>query len=118
MNFPPINAVDDGVFVFVGWAILSGIYGNHIWETKYDFFGANMRIVDIMMFTVVRFMPIYAVIAWYNIYEQRHSEHMARVWEWKYFIAQMSFYFASVFTFHFASIYSVSEIWRTHARGL
>ena len=87
MNFPPINAVDDGVFVFVSWAILSGYYGNHIWATKYDFFGASIRLIDIIMYIVLRFMPLYAVIAWKNIYTHRNSEHTARVWDWKYFIA-------------------------------
>jgi len=28
MNFPPINAVDDGIFIYVALAIISGIFGS------------------------------------------------------------------------------------------
>ena len=87
MNFPPINAVDDGVFVFVSWSIASAVYGSQIWDTKYDFFLYLTRLIDIVGYVVVRLMPFYAVIAWINIYTHRNSEHMQKVWNWTYFIA-------------------------------
>ena len=118
MYFPPINAVDDGVFIFVGWAIYSAIYGNQVWEVEYDFFGEKMSAVNIVAFIVNRLMPVYAIIAWKNIFLHRKSEHTQKVWNTTFFTAQILFYFTSVATFHFASVYSVSDIWKTHSRGL
>ena len=87
MYFPPINAVDDGVFVFVGWSILSGYYGNQIWEDQYQFLGEQMRVVDIVAYTVNRFMPLFAIIAFKNIYLHRNSDHTKQLWNPLFFFA-------------------------------
>lgn len=76
MNFPPINAVDDGVFVFVGWSLFSGYYGVEIWNIKYTFFGMSRALNGHIKWLMIRLMPLYGLIAMKNIYINRHSDHM------------------------------------------
>jgi hypothetical protein len=42
MFFPIINAVDDGVFLYVWLAASAGMYGCEWWSMKHDFFGTMM----------------------------------------------------------------------------
>jgi len=77
MNFPPINAVDDGIFIYVGLAILTGIVGSEeLWAAEYTVFGSKTKLSHICV-TVLNFlMPIFAFVAFKNIYMKFDSEHM------------------------------------------
>jgi len=40
MNFPKFNPVDDGIWIYSGIAILTGIVGSEeLWKTEYSIFG-------------------------------------------------------------------------------
>ena len=45
MYFPIINAVDDGVFLYVGLALATAVYGCDFWTAKFEIFGVSGTIV-------------------------------------------------------------------------
>jgi hypothetical protein len=88
MNFPPFNAVDDGIFIYVALAVLTGIVGSvELWTAEYSVFGAKHRLVDIIIVTLNVLMPIFALVAFKNIYLKFDSEHTQKLWSTKHFIA-------------------------------
>ena len=69
MYFPAINAVDEGVFVYVGLAIVSGIYGSvELWTEEYSVFGSKYRLVEILVTLCNIGMPIFIFVCFKNIY--------------------------------------------------
>lgn len=88
MNFPPINAVDDGVFVYVGVSILTGICGSvNLWAKHYEIGSEKYKLVDLVRISMNCLMPIFVIVAFKNIYKKRETEHMHKIFSWKYFIA-------------------------------
>lgn len=119
MNFPPINAVDDGIFIYVGLAILTGAIGSEkLWTALYPVFGTKQRLVDIVRVFLNILMPIFACIAFKNIYLKFNSEHTKKLWDTKYFVAQVAYWLISFTTFSLAMYFSVGEIWKTHNRAM
>ena len=69
MNFPPINAVDDGVFIYVGISLLTGFYGSEeLWTQKITTFGGSHRLVDVFRTGLNFTMPVWVFVAFKNIY--------------------------------------------------
>jgi len=76
MYFPPFNAVDDGIFIYVALAVMTGIIGSEeLWNTEYSIFGAKHRLVNIVIVFLNIAMPIFAIVAFKNIYLKFDSEH-------------------------------------------
>jgi len=68
MYFPIINAVDDGVFLYVGLALSTAYYGCEFWTTKYELFGINGTLVYFFIQVLSKALLIQVVIAVKNIY--------------------------------------------------
>jgi len=120
MNFPPINGVDEGSVVYVIIAILTGIYGcNEFWvESKFNVFGQEMQANHMMIWVLQKGLPLYSIVAMWNIYLKKHLDHFKKIWDMRYFIAQFVFWPISFFTYHLTMIYSPTKIWETNNRAV
>jgi len=63
-------------------------------------------------------MPIFAIVAFKNIYLKFNYEHTQKLWSTKYFVAQVAYWLISFTTFNLAMEFSVCEIWKTHNRAM
>ena len=119
MNFPTFNAVDDGIWIYCGIAILTGLCGSEeLWKSEYTVFENKVRLSHLLVGLLNVLMPIFAAIAFRNIYRNIDSEHTKKIWDKNYFIAQASYWVISWMTFNFAMVYSVSKIYETHNRAM
>lgn len=76
MHFPPINAVDDGIFLYCFLAYLSGRYGSEFWYNKVTLFDTHETIVYFVKYAFVFTFPIYGINAIRNIYLNRNTKKM------------------------------------------
>lgn len=68
MFFAPINAVDDGIFVYCAIGLLGGYYGHEFYDTKMTLFGWTAKGTDIVAWSFFFGLPLMAVNACYNMY--------------------------------------------------
>ena len=88
MNFPKVNAVDDGIWIYCGLAVVTGIVGSEeIWKSEYTILDNKVRLVFLLVVLLNVMMPIFACVAFKNIYLKFDSEHTKKIWDKKYFIA-------------------------------
>jgi hypothetical protein len=63
-------------------------------------------------------MPLFGLVAIYNIYSKKNDGHVMKMWNLKYFSLQIVFYPISFLTFHWSMMYSPSKIWQTNNRAM
>ena len=68
MVFAPINAVDDGIFLFCAIGLIGGYYGHNIFDTKMILFGVEHKLTNLIIASFAIFLPLMAVNACYSMY--------------------------------------------------
>jgi hypothetical protein len=121
MNFPPINGVDEGsVFVLI-MSFVTAFYGNmELWAqiVTVPFLGWKIPLNYTVKYSVIYVIYGYGLSGLVNIYQCRHKEHFKAIYQRKYFVAQIIFYFVPVITMTMLQVYSQCDIWKTHARTI
>jgi len=56
-------------------------------------------------------MPVFAILAFRNLYNNQNNQHLKNIWDWKYFIPQVLYWLISWNTYNFAMIYSTEKVY-------
>ena len=122
MNFPPINGVDEGSLFITLLSFYTAYRGNmELWKqiVTLPFLGWEVPLNDfVLKYGIISVIYAYALSGLVNIYHCRHKEHFKAIYQAKFFVAQIFFYFFTVYTITMLQVYSEVEIWRTHARTI